>query len=140
MKRLLWINACMRGEGKSRTDVLCREFLSAWKKCNPDGEVVERDLTKADMPVLTAQLAEARDVAVQENQMDSPLLEIARELAGADCVVIGAPYWDLSFPAELKVYLEWASIIKYLSYLLSYSIVIYITCIAITIYYIYDIN
>ena len=109
MKRLLWINACMRGEGKSRTDGLCREFLSAWKEHNPDGEVVERDLTQAGLPILTAELAQARDAAVQENQMDSPLLEIARELAGADCVVIGAPYWDLAFPAVLKVYLEWAS-------------------------------
>ena len=24
-------------------------------------------------------------------------------------MVVGAPYWDLSFPAVLKVYLEWSS-------------------------------
>lgn len=33
----------------------------------------------------------------------------AREMAQADLVVIAAPYWDLTFPAALKVYLEWAS-------------------------------
>ena len=27
MKTLLWVNACMRGEGISRTDGLCRVFL-----------------------------------------------------------------------------------------------------------------
>lgn len=29
-------------------------------------------------------------------------------MARADLVVVGAPYWDLGFPAALKVYLEWA--------------------------------
>lgn len=109
MKRLLWINACMRGEGVSRTDGLCRDFLTAWKAKHPDGEVVERDLTKADLPVLTAELAAQRDAAVERGELDSPLLAAAGELARAERVVIGAPYWDLSFPAELKVYLEWAS-------------------------------
>ena len=109
MKRLLWVNACMRGEGVSRTDGLCRVFLDNWKKRNPDGQVVERDLTGGAMPLLTGTLAVERDKAVEEGRMDSPLLEIAQEFAQADSVVIGAPYWDLSFPAALKVYLEWAS-------------------------------
>ena len=109
MKRLLWINACMRKEGVSRTDELCRAFLEAWLANNPDGEVVERDLTGADLPILTAKLAVERDEAVRKGNMDSPLVAVATEMAGADTVVIGAPYWDLSFPAVLKVYLEWAS-------------------------------
>ena len=29
-------------------------------------------------------------------------------MARADLVVVGGPYWDLGFPAALKVYLEWA--------------------------------
>ena len=37
------------------------------------------------------------------------LLGIAREVAAADLILVGAPYWDLAFPAALKVYLEWAS-------------------------------
>ena len=109
MKQLLWVNACMRGKGVSRTDDLCRVFLREWKKRNPEGRVVERDLTGGGLPLLTGALAVERDKAVAEGQMDSPLLEIAQEFAQADCVVIGAPYWDLSFPAVLKVYLEWAS-------------------------------
>ncbi len=109
MKRLLWVNACMRGEGVSRTDGLCRVFLENWKKQNPDGQVIERNLTGGTMPLLTGALAVERDKAVEEGRMESPLLEIAQEFAQADSVVIGAPYWDLSFPAALKVYLEWAS-------------------------------
>ena len=109
MKQLLWINACMRKEGISRTDELCRTFLEAWKANNPDGVVVERDLTGGDLPILTAKLAIERDESVRMGMMDSPLVSIAKEMAGADTLVIGAPYWDLSFPAVLKVYLEWAS-------------------------------
>ena len=109
MKTLLWVNACMRGKGVSRTDGLCRIFLEEWKKNNPDGQVIERDLTLGKMPLLTGALAIERDKAVEEGKMDSSLLEIAQEFAGVDKVVIGAPYWDLSFPAALKVYLEWAS-------------------------------
>ena len=109
MKRLLWINACMRGAEQSRTYALCKSFLEEWEAANPDSEVVERDLTRCELKVMDAQLNQLRDRSVETGEMDSPLLEIPRELAEADCVVVGAPYWDLSFPAQLKVYLEWAS-------------------------------
>jgi FMN-dependent NADH-azoreductase len=39
-----------------------------------------------------------------------PIFDLAHQLAAADEVVVGAPYWDLSFPAALKVYLERASV------------------------------
>lgn len=109
MKQLLFINACMRGAAQSRTEGLCRSFLNQWKNHNPDAEIRERDLTAADLPVMTAQLSCRRDAAVEEKAWDSPLLAVAQEMANADLVVIGAPYWDLSCPAALKVYLEWAS-------------------------------
>lgn len=109
MKQLLFINACMRGEDQSRTLALCRAFLKIWKERNPEGEIRERDLTAADLPVMTAQLSQQRDRVVEEKDWDSHLLVAAREVAQADLVVIGAPYWDLSCPAALKVYLEWAS-------------------------------
>ena len=109
MNQLLFISTCMRGPEHSRTDGLCRTFLKVWKQHNPDGEIRERDLTSADLPVMTAQLSQKRDAAVEEKNWNAPLLEAAREVAEADLVVIGAPYWDLSCPAALKVYLEWAS-------------------------------
>lgn len=109
MKQLLWVNACMRGAGASRTYDLCQAFLEEWKAKEPNGQVVERDLTRAELPVLTAELTKKRDAVIAAGQMDDPLLAAAREFAAADCVLIGAPYWDLTFPAALKVYLEWAS-------------------------------
>ena len=55
-----------------------------------------------------AQLTEERDALARAGS-DSPLLGPAREVAGSDLILVGAPYWDLSFPAALKVCLEWAS-------------------------------
>lgn len=35
-----------------------------------------------------------------------PLFRYAKQFAQAADIVVAAPYWDLSFPAILKVYLE----------------------------------
>lgn len=35
----------------------------------------------------------------------------ARQFAGADEIIIAAPFWDLSFPAALKAYLEQVNVV-----------------------------
>ena len=107
MKQVLWINSCMRGAGQSRTLELCRTFLEELRVRRPGLKVAERDLTRAELPVMTAELSRRREELAAEGRED-PLLLPAREMARADLVVVGAPYWDLGFPAALKVYLEWA--------------------------------
>ena len=107
MEQILFVDACMRGE-QSRTRSLCQEFLAQYTASRPDVRVFRRDLTDASLPVLTGALAQQRDAWARENP-DHPMLAPAREVAGADMIVVGAPYWDLAFPAALKVYLEWAS-------------------------------
>lgn len=68
--------------------------------------VKERDLTGCELPVLTGALAQERD---RKAEVDTagPMFEPAREMAQADLVVIAAPDWDMTFPAALKIYLEW---------------------------------
>ncbi len=39
------------------------------------------------------------------------MFEYAGQFARADAIVIAAPFWDLSFPALLKVYLEQVNVI-----------------------------
>lgn len=41
-----------------------------------------------------------------EKKYDDEMFRYARQFAAADRIVIAAPLWDLSFPAQLKVYLE----------------------------------
>ena len=108
MEQLLFLDACMRGPEVSRTARLCRRFLEEYRALRPETRIVRRDLTGAGLPVMTAALAQERDALARAGS-DSPLLAPAREVAGSDLILVGAPYWDLSFPAALKVCLEWAS-------------------------------
>ena len=110
VKQILFVNACMRGPERSRTRKLCQTFLNACKNRWPEAEIRERDLTAAPLPVLTTELDDRRHQRFSEDPRD-PMFGPAHEVAQADLVVIGAPYWDLTFPAALKVYLEWASML-----------------------------
>lgn len=47
-----------------------------------------------------------RDALLAEKKYDDEMFRYARQFAAADRIVIAAPLWDLSFPAQLKVYLE----------------------------------
>ena len=100
----------MRGPERSRTWKLCQTFLNACKERWPEAEIRERDLTAGTLPVLTVELDDRRHQRFSEDPRD-PMFDPAHEVAQAGLVVIGAPYWDLTFPAALKVYLEWASML-----------------------------
>ena len=47
-----------------------------------------------------------RDELIAARSFDDDMFALARQFAEADRVVIAAPYWDLSFPAVLKQYIE----------------------------------
>ena len=110
MKQILFVNACMRGPELSRTWRLSRAFLDACRVRWPQAEILERDLTGCDLPILSGPMTDQRDSCFQTNPQDS-MFAPAREMSQADLVVVAAPYWDLSFPAALKIYLEWASVL-----------------------------
>ena len=108
MEQILFVDACMRGPEISRTSQLCRHFLQTYQVSHPQSQVIHRQLLTESYPLLNGELSHQRERWVRE-QKDHPLLVPAREVAQADLILVGAPYWDLSFPAALKVYLEWAS-------------------------------
>ena len=94
----LFINCCPRGE--SRTEKLARALLKAL------GEYEELRLYDEPLhPLGRADIAK-RDALLAEKKYDDEMFRYARQFAAADRIVIAAPLWDLSFPAQLKVYLE----------------------------------
>ena len=96
---ILFINACTRRE--SRTKRLADEVLAQWNE-----PITEVRLYKTTFsPTDEAYLAK-RDRLLSERRFDDPMFALANEFASADRIVIAAPYWDLSFPAILKQYLE----------------------------------
>ena len=43
---------------------------------------------------------------IESGLYDDTMFDYAKQFAAADVIVIAAPFWDLSFPAILKIYLE----------------------------------
>ena len=93
--KILFINACVRP--KSRTAELSRHLL---KRLN--GEITEVNLYKEDLLPLHNEGIEKRAL----HNISGRELEYAKQFSKADSIVIGAPFWDLSFPAVLKLYFE----------------------------------
>lgn len=100
---VLFVNACIRGE-ESSTLSLCREYLEG----TPD--VVEVDLSALGLVPIDADFVQRRSELQRAGNFDDPLFDLSKQFAAADEVVIGAPYWDLSFPSALKVYIEHCSV------------------------------
>lgn len=99
MEKILFINACVRKN--SRTLELARCILD---KLN--GDICEINLEQENLKPLDGNVLEKREQLVSENDFSDGIFEYAKEFAAADTIVIAAPYWDLAFPALLKIYLE----------------------------------
>lgn len=99
MNKILYVNACFK-EG-SRTNELAQHLL-----CRLNGEVQVIDLYEKDLKPLDSALLAKRDDLLENGKTDDALFECAKQFASADTVVIAAPYWDLLFPAVLRIYLE----------------------------------
>ncbi len=96
---ILHINACARKN--SRTLLLSNRLLSAL-----NGNVKEIKLYETSFPVTSEEFLTERDKLVARGEFSAPFFDLAKDFAAADVIVISAPYWDLSFPASLKQYLE----------------------------------
>lgn len=96
---ILYINACVRKE--SRTDRIARALLDKLSEPYEEVRLTERKLLPLDEERLNR-----RTKLLEEGQYDDPMFEDAVQFARADVIVIAAPYWDCSFPAILKTYLE----------------------------------
>lgn len=99
---ILYIDASVRPD--SRTKRLAHHFFKGIEKLNAN--VKELYLANECIPPLSRESLEHRTRLAQEQNFDEPIFHYAKEYASADMIVISAPYWDLSFPATLKTYIE----------------------------------
>ncbi len=99
MENILFVNTCVRQD--SRTLRLAKRLL---EKLN--GEVREVRPDKENIAPLNKSSLARRDALIASESFDADMFSYARDLAAADIIVIAAPYWDLSFPALLKTYVE----------------------------------
>lgn len=99
MSKLLYINACFTDD--SRTKVLADAVLKKW-----DGEIEEVKLNDGSIKALTKNQLAKRMQLQEAGDFSDEMFKYAKQFASADAVVIAAPYWDMSFPAALKDYIE----------------------------------
>ena len=101
---ILYVNACVRND--SRTRILAEKLLSRL-----DGPCEEVRLKEIAFPVVDEDYLNKRDRLISEDDFQNPMFDLARQFSQAQTIVIAAPFWDLSFPAMLKQYLELINVV-----------------------------
>lgn len=105
MEKVLFLDACIREEG-SRTKQLCDTYLEAFLKYHPEAEVETVVLRDGSVHTHTVEKLDVRDGYVRNKDWSHPMFKLGLQYKNADYIIIGTPYWDLSFAAILKVYIE----------------------------------
>ena len=103
MKKLLYIDACVRGE-VSRTRRVAEAVVNALRERY---DVEKLDLNELELDIVKKELSQQRI----DGNPGEKALSWSRKVRDADRIVIAAPFWDMSFPAALKVFLELCSIV-----------------------------
>ena len=106
--KLLFVNCCIsQREDESRTYQLADAYLKTYIETHPGVEI--EALIPEELLVLPAfdwEMLDLRDELAREGKFDAPMFDMARQFQEADAIVVAAPYWDMSYPAALKVYIE----------------------------------
>lgn len=101
--KTLAIDACVRNDA-SRTKKLLQEALALEPYCTV------RELSKMELLPFDQASLENRDALIRAGKRDAERFSYAHEFANADRIIVAAPFWDLSFPSILKVYIEHISV------------------------------
>lgn len=106
MRNVLYVDCCIRGE-QSRTAKLAAAFLAALPA---DCAVTHLNLMEENLPYFKDSYFAQRETLLAAGKRDHPRFRYAHQFAEADLIVMAAPFWDLAFPALLKVYIEQVSV------------------------------
>lgn len=87
-------------------DSATRRYYSAYleKAEARDTEILE--LCGLEIAPLNRELLRRRDALCAQRRFEDGMFDLARQFQAAEEILIAAPYWDLSFPSLLRVYLE----------------------------------
>ncbi len=98
--KVLYINANPKTTN-SVTNKMADHFLDTYKAAHPGDEVTTLNLYKEDLGFITEQ-----DLNAMFTGTDTKMHRYAHQFAEADRYIINAPFWNLSFPAILKAYID----------------------------------
>ncbi|MBE7211654.1 MAG: NAD(P)H-dependent oxidoreductase [Gluconacetobacter diazotrophicus] len=110
MPTLLHLDSSPMGDA-SISRHLTAEFVREWRQAHPDGQVIRRDLTATDLPLISAEWVgaaytpkEARSDA--QRALLAPSDEFIAELRAADEYVLGVPMHNFTIPARLRLWVD----------------------------------
>lgn len=109
--KLLFVDCCISQRGAdSRTRALADAFLETFQAAHPDAEIgtVPPEALLALKP-FEPEMLNDRDALAGVGAFDAPVFDLARQFRAVDRIVVAAPFWDLSFPAALRAYIEYIS-------------------------------
>lgn len=95
---ILFVNACFGSQ--SRTEQIARAYLRRFT------DLSELILDNLYLEPLDTDILQNRDQCIAQENYSHSYFEYAHRFAEADEIVIAAPFWDLSFPAKLRIFLE----------------------------------
>jgi len=110
MKTLLQLNSSIFSGG-GQSSRLADEFVAAWRKANPAGQVVVRDLANDPVPHLSAErflsfLAKPEERTAAQQAVVAHSDELVEEIKRADVIVLGLPMYNFGLPSTLKAYFD----------------------------------
>lgn len=109
--RLLFVDSCISQRGQaSRTRHLAEAFFAALREHCPQAEIETVSLEALDLRPLLPPALNQRDALAAAGDFGGPIFGLARSFRSADRIVVAAPFWDLTFPALLRVYIEHISV------------------------------
>lgn len=99
--KLLSIDATIRKQSRTR------ELLETFKK-HVSSEVIWQEIQLTSLPLkpLMNEQFELRESLLSQHNLAHPFFDLAHQFQQADIILITAPFWDLSFPSILKIYIE----------------------------------
>ena len=109
MNTLLIVNSSPRSGSVSRR--LTSHVAEQWKQRNPDGRIIERDLTADPLAfvsenwIQSSYTPEAQRTPEQQKEL-AQSDALINELMAADVIVIGAPMHNFSISAPLKAWID----------------------------------
>ena len=103
IKKLIYIDACIRDE-ESRTKKLATPIIEELKNKYDITTFVINDL---NLDIVQKELINKR----LNGDIPEYVMSWANSIKDADRIVISAPFWDMSIPSALKVFIELCSII-----------------------------
>ena len=116
LKKLLYITASPKPETESVSKQAGRAFVGRVLTENPDYTLEELDLYSASLPEPNPHCFTERVSLVEGPALDAlsesdravvqRMDELCTQFVSADVYVIAAPMWNLSFPSQLKQYID----------------------------------